>query len=81
MLSKIEKHILFKLYRNFYIGRRHTSVDNIVKGLPKHTRGEAKKAVRSLIKRGYILSKPTSYGAQVSLNPRMIAKIKQALED
>ncbi|MFQ6137268.1 MAG: hypothetical protein ACE5PM_08820 [Candidatus Hydrothermarchaeales archaeon] len=81
MISKLEKHILFKLYRNLYIGGRHTSEDNVVKGLPKHVRGEAKKALKSLIKKGYILPKPTSYGLQVSLNPRMIGEIKQILED
>ncbi|MEE8358522.1 MAG: hypothetical protein V3R82_03845 [Candidatus Hydrothermarchaeales archaeon] len=81
MISKLEKHILFKLYRNLYIGGRHTSEDNVVKGLPKHVRGEAKKALKSLIKRGYIRSKPTSYGLQISLNPRMIPEIKQNLED
>lgn len=68
MISKIEKHILFKLHRNFY-----------VKGLPKHVRGEAKKALKSLIKKGYILPKPTSYGLQVSLNPRMIGEIQRIL--
>ncbi len=33
-----------------------------------------------LIKEGLILSKPTGYGLEVSLNPRMIDQIRMYLE-
>jgi len=61
------------------IGERHTSEDNIPKGFPKHERGDVKKALKKLIKQGYITPKITSYGLEVSLNPRKIEEIKKIL--
>ncbi|MFQ6063784.1 MAG: hypothetical protein ACE5J9_11530, partial [Methanosarcinales archaeon] len=62
-----------------YIGGRHTSEDNVIKGFPKHERGKIKKKLKDLIKEGYLISKPTSYGIQISINPKMIAEIKEIL--
>lgn len=76
MIEKIAKTILAKLYRHGYIGRRHTSIDNLPKGFPKHLRGDVKKVAKKLNKQGLILFKPTSYGIQVSLNPRRMAEIE-----
>lgn len=75
--SDVEKTILRKLLTDRFIGRRHTSIDNVPKGFPKHLRGEVKKATRRLIKEGFIIAKPTAYGLQVSLNPRKIAEIEE----
>jgi uncharacterized NAD(P)/FAD-binding protein YdhS len=66
------------LYAHF-IGERHTSEDNIPKGFPKHERGDVKKALKNLIKQGYVTPKITSYGLEVSLNPRKIEEIKRIL--
>jgi len=41
---------LEKLYKNRHVGRRHTSEDNVIKGFPKHVRGDIKKAWKLLIK-------------------------------
>lgn len=76
-----QKALLEKLYKLRYIGGRHTSEDNVVKGFPKHERGELKKALKELIKAGYVIPKPTSYGLEVSLNPRMIKEIRRLLEE
>jgi hypothetical protein len=43
-----QKKILFKLKRNFYIGGRHTSEDNVIKGFPTNERGNLKKALKNL---------------------------------
>ncbi len=75
-----QKAILQKLYKSRYIGRRHTSEDNAIKGFPKHERGELKKALKELIKAGYVIPKPSSYGLEVLLNPRMIEEIRKILE-
>lgn len=58
-LTPPQKKILFKLKRNFYIGKRHTSEDNVIKGFPTNERGNMKKAIRKLIRSGYLTSKPT----------------------
>jgi hypothetical protein len=78
--TTIEKAILAKMYRHGYIDGKHTSEDNIPKGLPKHMHGDVKKALRNLIRQGYITPKITSYGLEVSINSARINEIKQILE-
>ena len=59
------------------MGGNHTSFDNLPKGFPKHLRGEVKKVARELVKAGLLLSKPTSYGMEVSLNVKMKEEIEK----
>ena len=80
MLTETEKTILEKMIFDRFIGGRHTSADNVPRGFPKQLRGEAKDALKSLMKKGYIIAKPTSYGLQVSLNPRRIEEIRAILQ-
>ena len=75
----LKKIILRKLYRHRIIGGKHTAVENLTKGLPKHIVGEAKEAVNELIKEGLLLQKPASYGLQVSLNPKKIDEITKII--
>ncbi len=76
-----KKIILRKLFRRRVIGGKHTAIEHLTKGLPKHVIGEAKNAVNELIKEGLVLSKPTSYGLQVSLNPEKIDEISRIVEE
>lgn len=75
------KIILRKLFRRRVIGGKHTAIEHLTKGLPKHAVGEAKNAVSGLIKEGLILTKPTSYGLQVTLNPEKIDEISRIIEE
>lgn len=77
----LRKIILRKLFRHRIIGGKHTAVENLTKSLPKHVIGDAKKVVNELIKEKLILSKPTSYGLHVSLNPEMIEEISKIIEN
>ena len=77
----IKKIILRKLFRHRIIGGKHTAVENLTKGIPKQIVGEAKEAVKELIKEGFVIPKPTSYGLQVSLNPERIEEITRIIED
>jgi len=63
-----EAKILYKLMRLGKWEHAHTSIDNLIKGFPKHKRGDARKIIPKLIKRGFLHVKPTAYGRQVSLN-------------
>ena len=69
-----------KLLEHGYIGGRHTAIENLVKGFPKHDRGSIAKAVKELIKDGLIIPKPTGYGLQVSLNSARIREIEEILK-
>ena len=66
--SQDEAKVLYKLMRLGKWEHAHTSVDNLVKGFPKHKRGDVKKLIPKMIKRGFLHVKPTSYGMEVSLN-------------
>ena len=44
-----KKIILRKLFRLRVIGGKHTAIEHLTKGLPKHAVGEAKNAVKELI--------------------------------
>lgn len=78
-LSRVQKAILKNLFIHKYIGKRHTSEDNAVKGFPTHEIKRVKKELKELIKSGYILQKPTAYGIEVSINPRVIQEIKEII--
>ena len=72
--------ILKKLKRRGKWGHAHTSFDNLTSGIPKHLRGLAKEVAEELIKEGLLLIKPTSYGLEVSLNPRKKDEIDRIIE-
>lgn len=77
--AKIKLHILRKLAIHDIWGARHTSFDELQKCLPAHMRGTANDIAVELIKRDFLLSRPTAYGLQVSLNPKHAEEIKHAL--
>jgi len=77
MLSddQIKATILFKLYKRGNWRGSHTAFDNLRKGFKDSELGKGglkrvEKMARELVRVGLIIPKPTSYGLQVSLNPR-----------
>lgn len=77
---EIKKRILRCLSNRHIWGAKHTSIDNLHKGFPSDTKGQAKEVAKELIKEEFLLSKPTSYGLEVSLNPRKKEEIYTLLE-
>lgn len=82
MLSddQIKATLLFKLHKRGNWGASHTAFDNLIKGwnqsdLGKRGLKQVEKLARELIRQGAIVPKPTSYGLQVSLNPRQSEEI------
>ena len=73
--------ILKKLKRRGKWGGAHTSVDKLTSGIPKHLRGLAKEVVEDMIREGLLLTKPTSYGLEISLNPRKKAEIERIINE
>ncbi|MBI2127372.1 MAG: hypothetical protein HYU02_08710 [Thaumarchaeota archaeon] len=80
-MDDLKLTILEKLYRAGIIGERHTTIESAVRGLPRHLKGDAMKAVKDLIKEGLIVPKPTSYGMQISLNPNKVKQIRALIGD
>jgi len=73
--GEIKDNILFKLHWRKYWGARHTALESVKKGIPKHLGGRYVDMAKELIKEGLIVSKPTSYGLQISLNPKLREEI------
>lgn len=78
--KKVRIFIIRKLVNHNIWGAKHTSYDNLQKGLPKDLRHVLKEVADKLIKERFLLSHPTGYGLQVSLNPSMSKEIKELLE-
>ena len=77
MLSdeQIKATLLFKLHKRGNWGASHTAFDNLHKGfkeadLGKHGTKRIESLAKELIREGWIIPKPTSYGLQVALNPK-----------
>ncbi|MBI2543593.1 MAG: hypothetical protein HYW24_05420 [Candidatus Aenigmarchaeota archaeon] len=78
--EEVEVRILLKMDKRGKWGGAYTSVDNIKKGwnirdIGKEGLKRVDKLTKELIRKGFILSKPTSYGLEVSLNPRFSQEI------
>jgi len=75
----IKKFIARKLYRKRMWLHKHTSIHNLPKGLSNELRAskEVRKAIDDLIKEQILLTKPTHYGLEVSLNPKKIKEIEE----
>ena len=61
---------------------KHTNINNLPKGLSNQLRvsKDVKKAVEELLKEQILLSKPTQYGLEISLNPKKIKEIEKYTE-
>jgi len=77
MLSddQIKAMILYKLHKRGNWGASHTAFDNLKKGFKVGDLGKpglkrVEKMARELARAGLVVPKPTSYGLQVSLNPK-----------
>jgi hypothetical protein len=79
-LENTKGFIVKKLFHLGYIGGRHTDIENLKKGLPSHFKGDVKKAAKELLNEGILISKQTSYGHNVSLNPHMRKEIEEYLK-
>ncbi|MEK6824701.1 MAG: hypothetical protein AABX12_03850 [Nanoarchaeota archaeon] len=71
----IKARLLYHLRSKRVIGGKHTHFDTLNRGFPSHLGKEVKKVAHELIKSGWLITKPTSYGLQVSLNKERILEI------
>jgi hypothetical protein len=74
--DKIKATILYHLRRKKVMGGVHTPYDTLKKGFPSHVGKAIEKVANELIKDGLIITKPASYGLQVSLNKNKLKEIE-----
>ncbi len=79
----IKRFVLRKLVRHRIWVHKHTSIHNLRKGLPVYlrTKKEVKKVMNDLLKEGLLMSKPTHYGLEVSLNIKKKKEIENFIEE
>jgi len=75
--EKIRATILYHLRRKKIIGGVHTHFDTLKKGFPLHLGKEINKVSKQMIKEKLLITKPTSYGLQVSLNKNKVKEIEE----
>lgn len=80
--EQIKLHILKKLFGMRCWMGKHTSIHNMQKGLPGHARDSKviNKIVMELIRKEFVLSKPTNYGLELSLNIKKKSEIEEYIE-
>ena len=78
--DKIKATIFYHLRRKKVIGNVHTHYDTLKKGFPSHSGKNVEKVVKNLIREGFIITKPTSYGLQVSLNRKRVIEIEDFIK-
>lgn len=74
-IDKIKARLLYHLRKKRVLREVHTHYDTLKRGFPKHLGKEVNNIANSLIKEGWLITKPTSYGLQVSLNKLRIKEI------
>ena len=78
--NKIRATILYRLRRKKVIGGVHTPFDTLKRGFPSHLGGDVDKVAKKLIKENLLITKPTSYGLQVSLNKFRLVEIQEIIK-
>lgn len=73
--DEIKGKILHKMTRMGKFHHSHTSIDNMQKGFPMEIRGRVKDMTKELKKEGILISKPTGYGEEVSIDSAYKEKI------
>ncbi len=68
LINFSKARLLYHLRRKRVIGGVHTHFDTLTKCFPSHLGKNVKSIALNLIKEGLLITKPTSYGLQVSLN-------------
>lgn len=82
--KEIAATILDKLARKGKWGGAHISSDKVSRWISKKIKRNGKrvrKVLKDLIKEGYVISKITSYGLEISLNPRKSREITEMIEE
>lgn len=78
--DRVKARLLYHLRKKRVLGGVHTHYDTLKRGFPKHLGKEVERIANELIKEGWLVKKPASYGLQVSLNKDRIREIEEFIE-
>ena len=63
-----ELNILHKLWRHRCFGKGHMLIDNLVDGFPTNKQENIQRTLHDLIRKGYLIQKPTKHGHALYIN-------------
>lgn len=78
--DQVKATMLYHLRRKRIIGAKHTHYDTLKFGFPSHMGKEIENITKELIKQDYLITKPTNYGLQVSLNHERLREIEEFIK-
>ena len=78
--EKIEADVLWKFFRNKFIGKYHCYESNITKGFPPGARSSILDASKRLVKKGLIVSYPKKRETVYVLNIKRIDEIRNIIK-
>ena len=77
----IKARLLYHLRKKRVLGGVHTHFNTLKRGFPKHLGKEVEKIAKALIKEQWLITKPASYGLQVSMNKEKLFEIENFIEN
>jgi hypothetical protein len=80
-ITNNELIVLKKMRYNTWIGKKDKYEHTILSGFPKHVHKDLKKALKKLVKKGFVVSRPKPHGIKYGLNPRLIGEIDDIIEE
>lgn len=78
--DELKATVLHRLAKRRKWGESHMAFEFVCKGVPSHLKGKMGEITNALIKEGFIIPKPTSYGLQISLNVARSEEIKMLIK-
>ncbi|MBU1076427.1 MAG: hypothetical protein KKH98_03995 [Spirochaetes bacterium] len=73
--------LFYRLYNNGkWDNKGHMPIENAVKGFPKHLRGDIKKLIENLVKKGFLAKAKHNYGEGISLRMIKLNEIEEIIE-
>ncbi|MBU1941286.1 MAG: hypothetical protein KKC68_05880 [Candidatus Thermoplasmatota archaeon] len=72
--------ILFKLWRNRCFGKGHMLIDNLLGGFPSHIKDHIQEELNDLIKKNFVIKKPSKHGKAVFINYEYKDKIADSIK-
>jgi len=78
--EEIKGKILHKLTRLGKFKHSHTPIDNLPKDFSGDLKGRVKDMTKELIKEEILLTKPTSYGLEISINLEQREKVLEYIK-
>ena len=80
-ISQVKYALIKKMARKSYFGHRLINLSDLIKAVPSHHQGLAKKCIEELFKEGFVNRKPGIKSEfRYSLKPERKGKIKEVLD-